>query len=352
MPNNPAFSKFHSAIARSLQSSARGPINASALLQDKNVAVQRAASLHGYQTYLTQCRTWKAGHKRVPRAMEHELQAQASQALADARDLATATLRMAKHLKQAGHLDRMLDGWIAGVKASGPVQLQDLWGDIANDAQARQLLRDEGLTEELFAPIGDNMKQLDGRLVLQGGKLASDVKLLSQSRTQRIALTHPASGTSKTLHDLLSRGQFEQMVEQFERGGALSFDLVEGQPRDLEIQDAISVGAILSVQALAQHKRKLEDTGLAAYAGSDPVDAFLIVGAILLVVGAIMSVVYCKEDDPHGPSGNCALAAILFILGFAAMFLAKDAQLNQLTSTPTLRVTFEQNRVDVVSVQQ
>jgi hypothetical protein len=34
------------------------------------------------------------------------------------------------------------------------------------------------------------------------------------------------------------------------------------------------------------------------------------------------------------------------------MFLAKDAQLNQLTSTPTLRVTFEQNRVDVVSVQQ
>ena len=78
----------------------------------------------------------------------------------------------------------MLDGWIAGVKASGPVQGQDLWSDIANDAQARRLLRDEGLTDELFAPIDDNMKQLDGRLVLQGGKLASEVKLLSQSRTQ------------------------------------------------------------------------------------------------------------------------------------------------------------------------
>ena len=65
-----------------------------------------------------------------------------------------------------------------------------------------------------------------------------------------------------------------------------------------------------------------------------------------------MSVVYCEEDDPHGPSGNCALAAILFLLGLAAMFLGKDAQLNQLTSTPTLRVTFEQNIVNVVSVQQ
>jgi hypothetical protein len=352
MPDKPALSKFHSAIAQSLQSSARGPINASALLQDKNVAVQRAASLRGYQTYLTQCRTWKAGHKRVPRAMERELQAQATQALDDARDLATATLRMTKHLKQAGHLDRMLDGWIAGVKASGPVQLQDLWSNVANDPLARQLIREQGFTEELFAPIDDNMKQLDGRLVLQGGKLASEVKLLSQARTQRIVLTHPAPGTSKTLHDLLSRGQFEQMVEQFEQGGTLSFDLVDGQPRELEIKDGISAGTILTVQALAQHKRKLEDTGLATYTGRDPVDALLIVGAILLIIGSIMSVVYCKPPEPNQPEGDpgpCAIAAILFLFGLIFLLGGKD---NQLTSTPTLMVTFKGNRLEVVSVQE
>ena len=104
MPNNPALSTFHAAIAQSLQSSPPGPINSETPCSKTRVlALQKAASLHGYQTYLTQCRTWKAGHKRVPRAMEPELQAQATQALADARDLATATLRMTKHLEAGRH---------------------------------------------------------------------------------------------------------------------------------------------------------------------------------------------------------------------------------------------------------
>lgn len=231
MPDNPALSKFHAAIAQSLQSSAPGPVNAGALLRDKDLALQKGASLHGYHTYLTQCRQWKARHKSVRRAMEREVQVQASQALADARDLATATLRMTRHLKEAGYLDRLLDSWIAGVKASGPVQLQDVWTGLASETGARQLLRDQGLSDELFAAIDENMKQLDGQIALQGGKVSGELKLAGQERTQHIVMGHSASGPPRTLHELLSRGQFERVVEQFEHGEGLACDLVAGPSR-------------------------------------------------------------------------------------------------------------------------
>lgn len=305
-------SRFYDELARAAGSASAGPINTSALLHDKDLALQKAGSLHSYQTFLAQARSWKAARKSVPRSFEREVQLHATQAVADGREIAAATLRSARHLKQAGHLDRVLDSWIAGVKASGPVQVQDLWVDIAEDAQARQTLRDQGLTDTLFAAMDEQMRKMDGQIMLLGGRFAGEVKLTAQAQTQRIVLAHSASGEPRTLHDLLRRGQFEQLVEQFDRGGALAFDLVAVPPREAEIVELAVTGTLFSVQSLAQHKRKLEDTGLATVAGQDPITVLVWVALAMIVIGAIGSAVFCGGDLDQTA---CTVAQVLLILG-------------------------------------
>jgi hypothetical protein len=293
-------------------------------VRDKDLALQKAASLHGYQTFLTQARRLKAGNKTVPRSFEREVQAQASQAVSNARDLATATLRMTKHLKQAGHLDRMLDSWIAGVKASGPVQVQDLWSDIVNNPEARQGLRDQRLADDLFASIHENMQKLDGRIVLHEGKLAAEVKLAGQERTRRVVLAHSVSGSPRSLHDLLARGRFERIAENFERGGPLAFEAVSGPPREWEMADLLTGGAILSVQGLAQHKRQVEDTGLAVVVGGDPITVLLVATLIVATVGFFLAAIGCPDPE-FEDSGNkvlCQIGQFLLLLAMALLGLA------------------------------
>jgi hypothetical protein len=312
MTNTQVGHKFYAELARGAASASGAPVNTSALLRDKDLALQKAASLHGYQTFLTQARSWKAARKSVPRSFEREVQVHAAQALADGRELAAATLRSTRHLKHAGQLDQVLDSWIAGVKASGPVQLQDLWSDILNDPEARQGLREQGLADDLFASINENMQKLEGRLLHQGGKLVGEVKLAGRDRTQRVVLAHSVSGSPRTLHDLLIGGHFERIVEQFEQKGAMSFDLVGGQPREVEITDVVAAGAIFSLQTLAQHKRKLEDTGLAAVAGNDPVTVIGLVGLFLAAIALLGMAVFCSD----GNETACKVSAVLFILSF------------------------------------
>ena len=256
--------------------------------------MQKAVSLQGYQSFLSQARSWKAVRKGVPRSFEREVQVHAAQALADGSELATATLRSTRHLKQTGHLDRVLDSWIAAVKASGPVQVPDLWSYVAEDAQARQTLRDQGLADNLFAAIDEQMRKLDGQIALHGGKLTGEIKLTGQERTHasswRTRLrVNPARFTT------CWRGQFERIIEQLEREGALGFDPVVGPLHEGEIAELVVIGTLFSVQSLAQHKRKLEDTGLAMVSGNDPVTALSWVDSII-VMGVICSALFCVGD--------------------------------------------------------
>ncbi|GHO78155.1 hypothetical protein KSD_59260 [Ktedonobacter sp. SOSP1-85] len=318
MSNENILSKFYAAMTQSPQLSSQGPINSSAIRQDKKLALEKASSLLSYQNYLTQARSWKAAQKGVPLTFEHEVQAQASQALSDGQTLAAATLRATKHLKQAGRLDHMLNSWIDGVKAAGSVQINDLWNDLTNDPQARQLLKDEGLTEDLWTTLDENMKKLGGLLVLQDGKLVSEVKLAGQEQVQRAVLIHSASGAPQSLDGLLRRGQFERMVEQFDQSNGASLGLVASEPHDLEIADVILSGAFQSVQLLAQHKRKLEDTGLSTYAGNDPFIIVFAAGLLSVLIGGYLDTYYCNDGND---GWVCKLGKVLLFLGILAMIV-------------------------------
>ena len=304
--------RFYAALG---QSSSEGPINLSAMLQDHNLVLGKAASLLGYREYLSQARSWKAARRSAPLAFEREVQVQATQALADTRDLATAALHITRHLRVAGGLDRMLDSWIAGVRTSGPVQAQHLWSDVVNDPAARDLLRAEGLSNDLFSSVDESMKGLNSRIGVQDGELSAELEVGGHAR--HVALTHSAR-PPRTLEDLLTRGQFERMVERFGEVGALSLDVVAREHGGSEAAELVLGGAILSVQSVAQHKRKLEDTGLATYAGQDPLSIAFVAGLLAIAIGGYLKAKYCTGDDD---GVACKIGEVLFILGLVTLIV-------------------------------
>ena len=276
VPKTTTDPRFYAALQQSFSASMGGPTNSSVLLKDKDVVLQKAASLASYQSYLAQARTWKASRKSVPLSFERQVQAQAAQALSDTRNLAAATLRMTSQMKQAGYFDRLLSSLIAGVQAGGPAQISDLWAHVTNDSSARQVLRDQGLTDDLFATINDAKNKMDGQILLQDGKLAINLNVVGQSQVRSAVFRSSPVGPPASLHDLLTRGQFERVVEQFGKGDALPLGIAPGVQGELELPDVLAAGAIQSVLGVAQHKRKLEDTGLATYEGADPLTISLI----------------------------------------------------------------------------
>jgi hypothetical protein len=72
----------------------------------------------------------------------------------------------------------------------------------------------------------------------------------------------------------------------------------------------MGIGAVAARQRMAEHVRKLEDTGLATYAGRDPLSAFL---AIFVVgwVAALVAVWLLELCDSGGDAATCVVAEIL-----------------------------------------
>jgi hypothetical protein len=318
---------FYTALNGVVSEPAPAPVNSSALLSDRDLVLERATRLLGYQEYLNQCRRFKARRESVSPRFEQEVQIQARQAISDGHELAASVLRISGHLQQAGKFDQLLTAWTAGVRAAGPVKAQDLWSDVVDDPQARQLLQDHGLTEPLFAALNETLKTQQGQFVLQGGKLAIE---LQPDRTEHIpplVLAPSARGFPRSLSDLLRRGRFEQLVARFGQGKPSPFALVPGPARDLEVVEVIGAGTILGVQSLVQHQRKLEDTGLATLAGNELETVLAIAGLVSLIVGAILEH-FC---DDAGDGLACKIGKALILLGLLclaiASFKVKDQEL-------------------------
>jgi len=322
MPDRASRSKFYAAMAavRPARAPARGPINAQAIQRDASLVLAKATSLLGYQQYLSQARSWKARAKALPQGFEREVQAQAASALADSQALASAVLRMTNQFKQSGELDRMLGDWIATIGHSGPIHTADLVADLENQASIRQTLQAEGVSDDIWNSLITNLKNVDGSLSVQEGKLTAQMKVPGQDKPRKLVFAPSATGMPQTLSDLLRRGRFEQLAGLFlQTGGAGQLHLLPGPPRDLELADVVLSGAILSVQTMAAHSRGLQDAGLAKYAGSS-VTAVLVVALLgALGLGYVLEQKYCK-DDGSPPSEACTAAQLLMVLGILGLF--------------------------------
>jgi hypothetical protein len=312
-------SKFYDAMLTTPapRAGVRGPLNAGAIHRDANSALGNIASLRGYQEYLTQARSWKARAKTLPTGFERELQTQAAGALTDTRALASAVLRITSQFKQAGELDRMLSSCASAVRKSGPVHSADLLADLENEPSIRQILKDEGVTDDLWNSLTANLRNVSARLSVQNGRLAAEVAVAGQDRPRKVTLATSATGMPPTLSALLQRGRFERLTEQFLSSGRSQFQLVPEPQSDLEMADIVLAGSILAVQAMAEHNRGLQDVGLATYRGRGAAVIWAIGVLAAILIGSLLVGKYCKNGDEE--NAGCIAGQILSVLGFLGL---------------------------------
>jgi hypothetical protein len=310
-----AHAKFLNALGGASQTP-MGPINTAAVKKDWGIVTDRAASLLSYEKYLSSARAWKASKSAISNTFESQVRLQAGNALSDIHDLAAAGLRIASQTNNANGFDHALNNWIAGLKASGPMQIEDLWNGLANDNNTRQILKGYGVTDDLFAALNKSMTKLSGTVSERGGNLAVQGKLAGQEQTQNAVIAPTTSGAPTDLSGLLRQGQFDRLVQQFNQEGAVSIALAPGKPRNLSIPEITLMGSVLTVRGVAQHYRTLQDTGLATSAGGGALGIFLAIGFVLAVLGDVFIALGCKEAGSQHPSTTeCAIGVALSILG-------------------------------------
>lgn len=313
-PNTPARSKLHGVLGRVCPAPAGGPVNTAAFRRDARLAFGSMGSLLGYQQYLTQARAWKARGAAVPAGFERELQAQASGALADTHALASAALRMTNQFKQAGQLDRMLAGWTAALEEAGPTRVQDLLADVQHDDAIRQVLRDEGIGEDVWDGLLANLAHIEGSVSARDGRLVAELTGGGSEAARPIALAPGAIGMPSTLAELLRRGTFERYAQLFTQDGGATLHLLPGPARDLELPDVVLGASLLGMRSMAAHTRGLQDAGLAKYGGNATAVVWVVAVLAAMVIGYLLFDKYCPKDDSPR-SAACIAATILFILG-------------------------------------
>jgi hypothetical protein len=74
---------------------------------------------------------------------------------------------------------------------------------------------------------------------------------------------------------------------------------------------------------MAEHKRRLQDTGLATYAGNEHWVALALLGIVLTLVGGALSSKYCQGRDAN--TAACIVGVLLLILGIAVLAVVAGA---------------------------
>ncbi|HEY1273012.1 MAG TPA: hypothetical protein VGF08_13550 [Terriglobales bacterium] len=286
-------------------------INPMSFLNDRSVVTAKAQSLLSYQQYLATVRAQKAKSQSVSPAFERNVQAQARQALADAQDLSAAALRITQQASQTSFWSQVLNTASATLESTGPVTVQQLWNEInqnLQDPQNAAQLAAAGLTSEMAAAITSGIPNVNASLLLHNGKVSVQTQIPGESQTRILSLRIPG-GPPSGITDLLNRAQFEQVLSVFNNQAQIYLEAL-GSPGGSEYEPAqlFAFGAVFARQRLAEHLRKLEDTGLDTYQGNDPVTFITVLVFAGIALGGIGAAILYACDPQPAPPGTVTTA--------------------------------------------
>jgi hypothetical protein len=298
-----------------------GPLNRAALEADLVSAIEKTRALVAYRQYLTEARAFKASRRTVSQEFERAIQAHAGRALEDAESLAGAALRATRQMTQAGFSDSMLDQITAGLQTTGPLSVKDMWRDLVGDQASLALLRQRGITEQIMTVVAEAVDSVDATFVLQRDKPAVAVTAPGHREPRHFRLGRTPRGWPSSVTDLLGRSRFEQVLAAFSGGDPIYLDVAPStQELEYPPTDIIAIASISLRQRLAEHVRKLEDTGLAPYAGQDPVSAVLIllgIGWLLVIIGTYFQQECLLQQDEDAT--ECKVAYWLITIGWGLL---------------------------------
>ncbi len=296
------------------------PVNAATFSSDHSLALGKAQNLLAYQQYLAAARAAKAQSRGVTPAFERNVQAQARQALADCQDFSAASLRITQQLNHTALWGQMLNNVSSTLKTSGPVTVSQLWGEVQQSLQNQKnsaAFAGAGLTSDLATALTGAISKVNASLVLRNGKVSVETQLAGASQPSRLGLKAPG-GPPAGINDLLQRTQFERVVSAFSNNDPTYLEAV-GSPGNVDYEPAelFAFAAVAGRQRMAEHVRKLEDTGLATYQGNDPVDVLIgliIAGAVIGLLGAGILYLCDHPGQVVQPDAVCVAGFVMVLL--------------------------------------
>ena len=302
------------------------PINVANFKSDCDIAMTKVERLAAYQSFLAAARAAKARRKGVSLAFERNVQRQARQALADLQTLCGGVLRVVQQVNHTNNWRDTLTRMTSMLKTTGPVSAKQIWDEVQLNQEYRTALESHGLTPDRVAAVTTEISRLDARLVLHAGKVSVETRVAGTSAPRRLSLKE-SPGRPTGIVDLLRRSQFDKVVAAFSRNDPVYLEVVATEGTvDHEPGQVFAVGAVAARQRMAEHVRKLEDTGLATYQGNDPGTAFIalvVIGLLLSAVG--LAIQYQCERGAEPDPDVCKVGGLLLFLGILCLGAAVSA---------------------------
>lgn len=302
------------------------PVNRATLHADSALAVAKAKGLMAYQQYLAAAREVKARRAGVSASFERTVLAQAVQAQGDLQALCGAALRVTQQINQTDFWGQIFTHVGATLDKAGPQHLGQLWSEALQTIQkhdSAQVFAKAGLSSDLTDAITSVMANVDATLAKKNGTLTVQTTVPGNKEPSAVSLLAPGRPVTGVT-DLLRAQQFDSIVSVFTNNEPAYLDVVPVPGvAGYEPADLTAVASILARQRLADHVRKLQDTGLATYQGQDPVSFIigLIVGSLLVAAVAAVVLAGCDPQPPPQPGEVVGSPDYPDVVCFAAMLL-------------------------------
>jgi hypothetical protein len=225
------------------------------------------------------------------------------------------------------------------LKAAGPIKAGDLWTRIRTTESFRPCMERSGITDAMLDEFGAALARTDLAITAEGGAVVVYGKVDSEPVRARLAPRVPSKALPHDATDVIASGRFLALCDSLERGEA-AYLLGAGPLRDPpSLEDLLMSDALAAQRESVRHVRKLEDVGLATYAGQG---AAVIVGILLAIaiVGAIIVAFECDEQTPPGQdTDDCRLGKFLLMLGTAVIIAIWAGQQPTTTTTGTQNIS-------------
>jgi hypothetical protein len=301
------------------------PLYAASFTAERDIVAAKAGNLLAYRQYLAAARATKAQRKRVPESFERNVLAQARLARADLDAFTVAALRMQQQVNHTGLWRRTHANVTRMLRETGPVNLKSMWAEVAGNAQYRSALAGHGVTADITAAITEAVGTFDAAAVLRGGKVSVETRVAGEATPRWLSLVAGPSRPAN-ISDLLRRSQFDRVTSALTNGERVYLEPVPGAAdTGHEFSDLMAFGAVAARQCMAEHVRKLEDTGLATYEGNDPITfigALLVIGIFLGLVGATILYLCDHPTEVEQPEWLCTVGAVLVVIAAIALAVA------------------------------
>jgi hypothetical protein len=313
------------------------PIHHDALAADGKELLGALDRVRSYRAFLVRARRAKAGGSP---AIDPLVYAEARTIQQDAAIATNRAARIMRTLHVSGACTQLTGSMAKSLKVSGPIKLKALLTRVRVTACRPCLLR-YGVRDPMLEEFGAALAQTDLTIAADGLGVKVNGTANGKRVRGRIAARRHIVGLPRDPLDLLNRGRFLALCDSLERGEA-AYLLGTGPQREpFSLEDLLMTDTLAGQREAGRHVRKLEDLGLATYAGG--AEAVLIGLLAIAIIGLIIAAKECDEKTPSGEdTDDCKLGKALALLGtgvLLALGAGSDSKPTNLNTTGGLSIS-------------